>query len=150
MVDKYVVVPQFDGATELLRIDLCSGAMEVVAADTVDVAQLAFGMFERETLERPTQPVAFLATPDGPLLLLGSVRCRPAPGQTLIHVGSSYVQVRHEGRHLFGQHRTARSGIGLHPYNNCPEDVDFWRWLERQIDDPRFYATYTRPIRYLG
>jgi hypothetical protein len=153
MANTTVVVGQFDGSVKLLRIDLSTAEREVISADEVDENEIAFGLFEVEKSETDLNSVALLATPDGPLLLLKERQYRPDISKTKIKIKTDgqfpHFQIFHEQNPIFGLFYGEKSGIGLHPYNNTREDIDFYYWLCKKISTPQFYQAYTKDIKYL-
>ena len=151
MQNKFIAINQFDGTVKLLKIELSTGNRHVIPAEGVDKTSIAFGLFE---MESESETVALLATPGGPLLFLKDLQYRPEIGKTKIEVtddgGFSHFQVFHDGGIVFSLFYKEKFGIGLHPYNNNREDIDFYYWLEKNHNDPKFYKVYTKEIHYLG
>ncbi len=59
-----------------------------------------------------------------------------------------HFRILHEDRHVFGMFVEPKFGIGLHPYSNEREDIDFHYCLSTKVENPDFYSTYTREIVY--
>jgi hypothetical protein len=153
MQNKFVAVSQFDGSVKLLKIDLATGEREIVPHDEVDEKQVTFGMFEVEKVNQELVSVVLLATPEGPLLILKDLHFRPEIESTKIEVKDdgqfSHFLVLDEGEPVFGLFYEAKFGIGLHPYLNEREDVDFYYWLSENINNPKLYQAYTKEIKYI-
>ena len=153
MENSVVAVSQFDGTVGLLRIYLTTDEREIIPAAEVNEDDIAFGLFDVEKSETELDSVALLATPDGPLLLLKEMQYRPDINKTKIKIENDgdflHFQILHGENHIFGLFYREKFGIGLHPYNNNREDIDFYYWLCRKINMPQFYKTYTKDIKYL-
>lgn len=153
MANTTVDISQFDGSVNLLKIIISTGEREITPADEVNKDDIAFGLFEVEKSEFDLNSVALLATPDGPLLLLKEIQYRPDISKTKIKINADgkfvHFQILHEKNHIFGLFYEEKFGIGLHPYNNTREDIDFYYWLCKKINMPKFYQTYTKEIKYL-
>lgn len=150
---KFIAIRQFDGAAKLLKVDLSTGGHEILPALEIGKEKIAFGLFEHENGNRSPVFLALLATPDGPLLMSNGIRYRPRIGKTqaviVDHDGHSEFHVLHEGTPVLEISYGEKWGIGLHPYANSREDIDFYFWLAGQIDQPKLYQAYTREITYL-
>lgn len=150
---KCIAIRQFDGATELLKVDLSTGGYGIVSAQEIGKEKIAFGLFEREDGSRSPVFLALVATPDGPLLISNGIRYQPLIGKTqaviVDHDGGSQFRLLHEGSPVLEIAYQEKWGIGLHPYANNREDIDFYFWLAGQIDQPKLYQAYTRETTYL-
>lgn len=153
MENKFVAVNQFDGAVHLLKIDMVTGDRKIVSADDLDESQVSFGLFESERESPDLESVALIATPEGPLLFLNDLKYQPKIGKTKIEVeddgGISHFRVLHERQCIFGLFYKEKFGIGVHPYNNSREDIDFYYWLSRNIKNPKLYEAYTKEVKYV-
>ena len=153
MRNRFVAVSQFDGTTNLLKIELPTGNRELIKASNVDENLVSFGLFEYEMDGSVMQTVALLATPEGPKLYLNDLEYRPQIYKTKIEVKDeddfSHFRVLHDDRVVFGLFYRKKFGIGLHPYNNTREDIDFYYWLSIKINDTKFYQTYTREFIFI-
>jgi hypothetical protein len=153
MQNKFVAVEQFDGSVELLKIDLATGERQIVAHDELDEKDVAFGMFEVEKIEPEVESVALLATPEGPLLILNDLQYRPDIQNTRIEVKDdgkfSHFLVLDDGEPVFGLFYEKKFGIGINPYLNEREDIDFYYWLSKNINNPKLYQVYTKEIKYI-
>jgi len=148
-----VALRQFGGGVKLLKIELSRGMRELVAIDEVAKHKIAFGTFECEQPGPVLKSVALIATPAGPLVYLDDLRYVPEIYKTKIEIKDdgniSNFQIFHDGQLIFGLFFDAKFGIGLHPYNQTREDIDFYFWLSKNIDDPGFYKAYTRDLPYV-
>jgi hypothetical protein len=153
MEQNFVVLRQFDGDVKLLKIELSSGIRELVNIDEVARNKITFGTFESERNSPILESVALIATPEGPLLYLNDLKYVPEINRTKVEVEDdgkiSSFRILHEDKFIFGLFFEEKFGIGLHPYNNAREDIDFYFWLSKNIDDPGFYKAYTRDIKYM-
>lgn len=153
MQKRFLAVHQFGGNVRLLKIDLTTGERRLVPHDEIDERDVTFGMFEVENLEPDLESVALLATPEGPLLILKDLQFRPDIQRTKIEVKDegqlSHFLILNGGEPVFGLFYPEKFGVGLHPYLNEREDVDFYYWLSKNINNPKLYQTYTRAIKYV-
>ncbi|MYN19495.1 hypothetical protein GTP81_22385 [Rugamonas sp. FT107W] len=153
MPGKFVAVSQFDATVNLLKMDLVSGTGEIIPADAVAEGDVSFGLFEVEKSASGLDYLALLATPDGPLLVFKDGRYRPNLERTRIEITGdgkcSAIRIFDGGDVVFGLSYEDKFGIGLHPYNRTREDIDFYYWLSKKINDAKFHATYTRDIAYI-
>ena len=154
MENKSVVINQFDGTTKLLRVDIKTGRREIVSADKFANDKFSFGLFEVEREGENIESVALLATPDGPLLFLNEMQYRPEINKTKIKLRDdgkfSNFRILHEENFIFGLFYEQKFGIGLHPYNNNREDIDFYYWLSKNINNPKFYEIYTKEMQFIN
>lgn len=152
MNKKSIVLAQFDAPVHLLRVDLLSLERQLISAATVDEQKISFGFFEVEREAPQLDTIALFATPDGPVLLLNDLLYPPVLGKTKIKLidedEQSHFRILHDNQHVFGMFVSSKFGIGLHPYNNEREDIDFYYWLSTQVQNPDFYSTYTREMTY--
>lgn len=152
MLKGLVAVHQFDGCVKLLKIDLATGAREVVPSDVVMEDEVGFGFFEIETINTGLSTVALMATPAGPLLFLNELRYYPDVERSKIdiqdHKNFSTFTISHGERRVFEFSYEEKFGIGLHPYNNSREDIDFYYWLGKYINNPQLHEKYSREITY--
>ncbi len=153
MQNSIIAISQFDKPVNLLRFDLSTGERKVISFADVDRNDVTFGLFDFEENENDLNTVALIATPTGPLLLLKNIQYRPEINKTEIKISNHekffHFQIFHEKKHIFGLFYQEKFGIGLHPYNNTREDIDFYYWLCQNINNPLLYKTYTREIIYL-
>lgn len=153
MPSKFIAVSQFDGTVNLLKMDLSSGTREIIPADAVAEDDVSFGLFEIEKNAPEPDYLALLATPDGPLLVFKDGQYYPDLEQTRIEITGdgqySHIRIFDDGDIVFGMFYEDKFGIGLHPYNRTREDIDFYYWLSKKINDPKFYTTYTKDIAYI-
>ena len=61
----------------------------------------------------------------------------------------SSFKISHENQHVFECFYETKFGIGLHPYNNQREDIDFYFWLSKNINNPKLYEAYTKELKYI-
>ena len=150
---KFIAIRQFDGCTKLLKVDLSTGGYEIVLADDVDKEKITFGLFEIEEGNHSPEFVALVATPDGPLLISTGILYRPLIAKTQAAIVDqdrrSQFRLLHEGTPVIDLSYDEKWGIGLHPYANSRNDIDFYFWLAGHIDKPNFHQAYTREIIYL-
>lgn len=154
MKNKFVAVHGFDAVVSLLKIDWTTGARSVIARDEVDERFVTFGMFEAEKKGAgEIHSVALLATAEGPLLILDDLKFRPNVHETKINVEDddqvSHFRVLDDGKPVFGLFYEKKFGIGLHPYLKAREDIDFYYWLSKNINNPKLFQTYTRELKFL-
>jgi len=87
------------------------------------------------------------------LLYLDDLRYVPKIHRTKIEIKDdesiSSFRILHDAQLIFELFFKAKCGIGLHPYNNTREDIDFYFWLGKNINDPEFYKAYTKGIKYM-
>jgi len=148
-----IAIRQFDGCTKLLKVDLSTGRHEIVLPDEVDKEKITFGLFEIEEGNHSPEFVALVATPDGPLLISTGLLYRPLIAKTQAVIVDqdrrSQFRLLHEGTPVIDFSYDEKWGIGLHPFANSRNDIDFYFWLAGHIDKPNFYQAYTREIIYL-
>lgn len=153
MPSKFIAISQFDGTANLLKMDLAAGVGEIIPVNAVAEEDVSFGLFEAEQNRPELDYLALLATPDGPLLVFKDGQYYPDCEQTRIEITGdgkhSHIRILHDGDVVFGMFYEDKFGIGLHPYNRTREDIDFYYWLGKKINDPKFYATYTKDIAFI-
>lgn len=154
VANKLIAIPRFDGTADLLRIDTTTGSGELISPDELNKDQIAFGMFEAETGMLERSFVALVATPDGPLLFLKGHAFRPDSTKTTIiikdDVHLSHFLVSHDDELVFSVSYEPKFGSGLHPYSRTREDIDFYFWLSKNINNPKLYVVYTKSLPYLN
>lgn len=152
MPGESVLLSQFDGEVEYLKIKISTGDAQIFSAGEIDKDKVSFGMFECEQGVSGLSWVALLATPKGPLMFLNHMQLYPEADKTKIKIkdddNESHFLVLHEGKAIFGLFYKKKFGIGLHPYNNAREDIDFYYWLSKNIDNPKLYQVYTREAKF--
>lgn len=152
MQGESVLLSQFDGEVKYLKIKLSTGDAQIIPASEIDKDKVTFGMFECEESASGLNCVALLATPQGPLMLLNDTRLYPDADKTKIKIKDdedlSHFLVLHEGEQIFGLFYEKKFGIGLHPYNNTREDIDFYYWLSKNIGNPKLYKIYTKETKF--
>jgi len=153
MSREYVAVSQFDGTVNVLKLKLSTGEAELVTNDEVDEDQVAFGLFDFEKNGSEIEALVLLATPDGPILIFKDSRYRPEFEKTSIEIEEkgdfSHLLISHDENPIFSIFYESKFGIGLHPYNKSREDIDFYYWLSKKIQDQKFYQVYTKEIIYM-
>ena len=77
MEQKLVAISRFDGSVSLLKIDLLIGTKEIIPIHNVELDKISFGFYEQEKGAPPSDSIALLATPEGPLLFLDDLEYRP-------------------------------------------------------------------------
>lgn len=136
-----------------MKIDLSTLAREIVPAQEMGEEKIAFGMFETEESNDPTAFLALLATPDGPLLILNDTLYRPNAKETTVEIANqgefSHFRILHQGTPIFTMTYREKFGIGLHPFVQGREDIDFYLWLKNKINEPNLYRAYTRKIVFM-
>lgn len=152
MQNQIVALQQFDGTVKLLKLNLATGAREIIPAEGVEKGRIARGMYEDEGEGAELETVAMVATPEGPLLMLQHQPYRPSVEDTKIVVQDD-VQLCHfivfdQDQPIFRLSYEPKSGIGLHPYVNEREDIDFYYWLSKNINDPKLHQTYMQPTTF--
>ena len=55
----------------------------------------------------------------------------------------------HGERCIFEFFYEEKFGIGLHPYSNTREDIDFYYWVAQNINNKELYQLYSREITYV-
>jgi len=154
MQKKIAVISRFDNDTSLLKLDLSTGAGQLISADDINEDQISFGMFEIEKRQPHSDIVALVATATGPLLFLNEMQYALAMGKTKISIKDdeifSHFSISHDGRPVFGLFYEKKFGIGLHPYNKSREDIDFYYWLYKNIMNPNLYTIYTKEVKYVS
>lgn len=149
MKNQIVALRQFDGTVKLLKLNLATGEREVIASDGVDDSRTTRGLYDAEGEGAEMETVALVATPEGPLLMLQDQPYRPSVDGTRIVVQDDgelcHFMVFDQGEPIFGLFYEPKFGIGLHPYANEREDIDFYYWLSRNINDPHLHQVYTQP-----
>ena len=150
---NHIALTQFDSSVRLLLIDLVAIERRLIPAEMVNTKSICFGFFEVES-ETPTLTVALFATPEGPVLLLNDLLYALSLEKTKIKISDegkkTHFRILHENQHIFGMFMEPKFGIGLHPYSNEREDIDFYYWLSTKVGNPDFYSTYTREIVYVA
>jgi hypothetical protein len=153
MTGNTIAISQFDGTVKLMKIELSTGAREIVPAKDIGEEKITFGMFEVEESNHRSESIALVATPQGPLLIFNDTLYRPNAAQTKVDIADdkeiSHFRILHQGTPIFGLFYKEKFGIGLHPYNRDREDIDFYFWLKNKINEPKFYKAYTREIVFL-
>lgn len=154
MHDGFVVISQFDGDVNFLRLNLSEGSAEVVSSDKIGKDNVSFGMFEFERGESRNDYVALIATPEGPLMFLNGLRYSPHIDQTDVKISDdgefSHFLVLHDQAPIFGLFYKKKFGIGLHPYLHSREDFDFYYWLSKNIKNPKLYESYKKEKNLSG
>ncbi|QBP77553.1 hypothetical protein E2K99_22300 [Herbaspirillum huttiense] len=149
---KTIVLTQFDATVQLLQVDLLTLERKLIPAAKIDSSKICFGFFEIESESPTLNTVALFATPEGPVMLLNDRLYPLSLGKTKIKISDegkhTHFRVFHENQHIFGMFMEPKFGIGLHPYSNEREDIDFYYWLSTKVGNPDFYSTYTREIVY--
>ncbi|WP_157174278.1 hypothetical protein [Herbaspirillum sp. GW103] len=152
MNTKHIALAQFDSSVRLLLIDLAGLERQLIPAATIDTKKICFGFYEMESESPALNTVALFATPEGPVMLLNDRLYPLSLGKTKIKISDdgkhTHFRVLHENQHIFGMFMEPKFGIGLHPYSNEREDIDFYYWLSTKVGNPDFYSTYTRAIVY--
>lgn len=153
MTNKTIALHQYDGSVELMKIDLSTGASEIGPSKESSEEKIAFGMFELEEGNQPPQALALLATPDGPLLIFNGTMYRPNACETRAEITEqgefSHFRILHLGAPVFELSYKEKFGVGLHPFAQDREDIDFYFWLKNKINEPKFYQAYTREIVFM-
>lgn len=153
MKNRTVALIQFDGSTKLLKIDLATGAREVVPRNDATEDQTAFGFFEVETIDKGLDTFALLATSAGPLLFFNDQQYYPAVDLSRIEINDhekfSTFKMLHGECCIFEFSYEEKFGIGLHPYSNTREDIDFYYWLAQNNNNQELYQLYSREITYV-
>lgn len=153
MQNQIVALRQFDGTVKLLKINLATGERGIIPAEGVEKSRIARGMYEAEGEGAELETVAMVATPEGPLLMLQDQPYRPSVADTKIVVQDDaqlcHFMVFDQGEPIFGLFYEPKFGIGLHPYVNAREDIDFYYWLSKNINDPKLHQTYMQPTAFL-
>lgn len=148
-----VLLSQFDGQVEFLKIKFSTGDAQIISASEIDKDKVSFGMFEYEENASGLNCVALLATPQGPLMFLNHMRLYPKADKTTVEIKDdenlSHILVLHETRPIFGLFYESKFGIGLHPYNSARRDIDFYYWLSENIGDPKMYEIYSKEIKFV-
>ncbi len=153
MHEKFVAIILYDNSTNLLKIGMTTQCGELILSRSVEESCQAFGIGE---FEEDGNFFALLATPEGPLLCYKGFQYRPEFNKTTIELKDegelSHFRVLHEGEVFFHMTYVEKIGIGLHPYANCREDIDFYYWLSNSkvLSEPSMYKHYTRQIVYMG
>jgi len=151
--NRFIAVRQFDGSAKLLKVDLSSGAYELLSSEGVGEEEITFGLFEIEENNLSPKFIAVIATPEGPKLISDGMLYRPDIASTTAVIiddsTKSIFRILHEGSPIFEMPYSEKWGIGLHPFARNREDVDLYFWLKGHIDSPDFYLAYTREIVYL-
>lgn len=149
---NHIALAQFDSSARLLLIDLVALERRLVSEASVNPRRICFGFFEVESEAPALTTVALFATPKGPVLLLNDLLYPMSLGKTKIRLSDiekkTHFRLLHEDQHVFEMWIEPKFGIGLHPYNNEREDIDFYFWLSKQVDNPAFYSTYTKEMVY--
>lgn len=152
MLNRYVMLTQFDGDVLMLKIEMSTGHRQVLKTRDMSGADTSFGMFEVESDQQGSPTVALMATPKGPLIIFNGEFYYPNEEKTTIEIkdgkSESHMQILDGGVHVFGLFYKEKFGIGLHPYNRNREDIDFYYFLKTKINDPMLYKTYTKDINY--
>ncbi len=152
MENHIVALGQFDGTVKLLRLNLANGERAIISSDGVESSKIARGMYDAEGEGAEMETVAMVATPEGPLLMLQDRPYRPSVDDTKIVVQDDgqlcHFTVFDQDEPIFGLFYEPKFGIGLHPYANEREDIDFYYWLSKNINDPHLHQVYTQPITF--
>lgn len=77
MTGRTIATGQFDGSVNLMKIDLTTGAREIVPMGETGEEKVAFALFEDEEGIHHSESIALVATPDGPLLIFNGTLYRP-------------------------------------------------------------------------
>lgn len=153
MQRESVLLSQFDGDVKYLKLELSTGDAQLILASEIDKDKVSFGMFECEESVAGLNRVALLATPEGPLMFLNNMQLYPEVDKTRIKIKDdenfSHFLVLHDGNPVFGLFYEKKFGIGLHPYNNSREDIDFYYWLSKNISNPKLYKIYTKETKFI-
>jgi hypothetical protein len=148
MKKEFIFLKNYNNSVDALKFFLGTNDSVIVPASEVESAKFSTGFFEIEKRGGVTDITALVATPEGPLLILNAIQHFPKLGKTKIEVRddekSHHFLVFDDEKFLFGIFYEEKAGVGSNPYDENREDVDFYYWLSKNMENPKLYDFYRR------